>query len=170
MAHGQIYPPQILPGLDGFARHMGGLASIHVSKSRTGSYWHWFMDIEATWHDQAAPDGVRLRIYWKQRRTDVPTHHLSMGNRESRLVDRRISLEDLGFGDLDDEVTEARLRAISVLMALYEDALRIRNEYIDISEDYVAARLDAAAQKRTRPSTAFQKRLAAMMPLEESDG
>lgn len=169
MAHGQIYPPQILPGLDGFARQVGGLAGIHVSKSRTGSDWPWFIDIQATWSDQVAPNGVLLRIYWKQHRTDVPTHHLSMGDRESSLVDRRISLEDLGFEDLDAEVEEARLRAISVLMTLYEDALRIRNAYIDDSEDYVVARLDAAAQKRTRPSTEFQKRLAAMMPREEGD-
>lgn len=169
MAQGQIYPPQILPGLDSFARDPRGLTGIHVSKSRTQARWPWFIDIQATWSDQAAPDGVILRIYWKQRGSDVPTHHLSVGDRASPLIDRRISLEDLGFGVLDDEVEEGRLRAINVLMELYEEALGIRNAYIDLSEDYVVARLDAAARKRTRPNTAFQKQLAARMPQEEDD-
>lgn len=169
MAQGQIYPPQILPGLHSFARDVGGLTSIHVTRSRTSSDWPWFIDIQATWSDREAPTGVLLRIYWKQRRSDVPTHHLSVGDRESLLVNRRISLGDLGFGVFAAEIEEDRLRAISVLMALYEDALSIRNAYIDISEDYVVARLDAAAQKRTRPSTAFQKQRAGRMPPEEDD-
>lgn len=154
MAEGQIYPPQILRGLDSFMQKLSpDLTEVSITKSRTEELC---IDVSAIWKPEGRSAGVPLSIYWRHAK-----HYVSVGPRESQITNGKIALDDLGFGELEPSCAVIALRAIHELLALYDKALQIWDSYLDDSEDYVIARLDAAAQKRTRPTRELRTKLAA---------
>lgn len=166
MAEGQIYPPQILRGLDSFMRDLSReLTGVTITKSRTED---WFIDIAATWKLEDHAAGVPLSISWQQARHHAPQQYVSVGSRKAKIMRGKIDLDELGFDEPDSAAS--LLGAIRELMNLYDEALQVWDNYLDDSETYVVARLNAAAQKRTRLTRELRIKLAAAAAMKEDDG
>jgi hypothetical protein len=157
MPPGQQYPPHQIPGLDKFLKNPGPLHDITITQASTEHPYN--IDVRATATHPHTHEEIPLGIYWKPgKRGGADTLHASVGDRHAAIEHGATSPERLAPAHLGSGWPEI-WEPLNDLWAIYRQARRIQGDYLAAFEEYLLARIDAAAGKSSRPGPARLARL-----------
>lgn len=150
MPEKSLHPPYEVPYLWRFAQYPQSpdVYNVRVTANRFST--GLCLDVSATFVDlYGAPAGIPIAFYWQEWEVAKrPVQYLRVADKSVRFTEGGTDLDAL---DLEEDLSDNLIEALDELVAIYDQAVLVMKEYLEGANEYAIARLDRAAQARSKP-------------------
>lgn len=145
-----LHPPYEVPYLWKFCRYPQSPDVYNVRVTANRFSIGLCLDVSATFIDlYGAPAGIPIAFYWQEWEVvKRPVQYVRVADKSVLFTEGGTDLDAL---DLEEDLRDSLVEALDELVAIYDQASLVMKEYLEGANAYAIARLDRAAQSRSKP-------------------